>query len=328
MEFRPQDINKLKNLIDDSHKILLLAHRRPDPDAIGSNLAMRIALERLGKKVTSTCIDSINLEHYFMPNVYLFIKDFGKPEDYDLIMTLDCGDSNMTGFNKQFPDIWDCGVPIVNIDHHKTNDDFGSVNIVKADSASTNHMLYFLFNELKWKINIPMANLMMAGLSYDTGQFQHDNTTPEVLFVAGKLIEKGARIDFISKNLYHTVPVPVLKVWGKALSRLKMNNHKVVSTIITEDDVKSVKANIDELKGADLITYMNGVPGNKFALLMSEKNGLVKGSLRTQNEDVDVAKIAQKYFNGGGHKKAAGFALPGKLYIDSFERRKIINNEQ
>ena len=323
MEFKPYDITAFKDLLDISNNILVLSHRRPDGDAIGANLALRIALERIGKKVISASIDPINLEYFFMPGVYLFVQDFGKPEDYDLIITVDCGDSYMTDYHKKFPNIWRCGVPVVNIDHHKTNDHFGTINFVKTDAASATHILFFFFQALKWKITYDMAHLLMIGLSFDTGHFKHDNTTPEVLYVASKLMEKGARVDSLSKNLYKNISVPTLKVWGKALSRIKMNDLKIVSTMMTIEDVESSGANIDELKGAELVTYITGVPDSKFSLLLSEKEGLVKGSLRTQNDDVDVSEIASKFFNGGGHKKAAGFAVSGKIRVSDVERKIV-----
>ena len=101
MEFKPQDIIAFRDLIESSQKILILSHRRPDGDAIGANLALHIALKRLGKKVVSACIDPVNLEYFFMPYVYLFVQNFGKPEDYDLIITVDCGDSYMTNYRSE-----------------------------------------------------------------------------------------------------------------------------------------------------------------------------------------------------------------------------------
>jgi len=323
MFFPAKTLLQFQRLIRENNKILIISHRRPDADAIGANIALNITLGNMEKDITSACIDNITLENYFLSRVYLFVTDFGKPEDYDLIITVDCGDSNITNYHKKFPNIWDCGVPVINIDHHATNDNFGTINIVNTQCASTTHILFYLFKKMHWKIDKEIADLLMAGLSYDTGHFKHDNTTPEVMDVSGKLIEKGADIHFITRQLYYNIPFSTLKVWGTALSRIKMNNLNIVSSMITEDDVQEHNASINELKGAELITYMNGVPKSKFALLLSEKDGLVKGSLRTQNNDVNVSNIAKKLFNGGGHKKAAGFGIQGKLSTNSLGKRII-----
>ncbi len=323
MEFRPQDLNAITQLVDKSQKILIITHRRPDGDAIGANLALRLALEKLGKDVVSASIDAVNREYFFLPYVYLMVQDIGKPEDYDLIFTVDCGDSKISNYQLQFPHIWDGEVPVINIDHHATNDAFGTVNILKNEAASATHVLYFLFEEFRWKIDYDMANLLMAGLSFDTGHFRHDNTTPEVLEVASKLMELGARVDFIAKHMYRQVPITTLKVWGNALKRARMNEKKVVSTVVTEEDARSLGADIDALKTGELITYLNGVPGSLFAMVVSEKDGLIKGSFRTSHDHVDVAKIAKELFHGGGHKKAAGFALPGRIEIHDGEIKII-----
>lgn len=315
MEFRPQDLHQAKQLIDSSQNILIIAHRRPDGDAIGANLALRLALEKLGKDVTSASIDEVNREYFFLPYVYLMVQNFGKPEDYDLIITVDCGDSKITNYQKEFPYIWDGDTPVINIDHHATNDFFGTVNIVKTDAASATHILYFLFQEFHWKIDYEMANLLMAGISFDTGHFRHDNTTPEVLEVASKLMELGARVDFIARHMYRQVPISTLKVWGNALKRARINEKKIVSTVVIESDTQEHGADMDELKTGELITYLNGVPDSLFSMVVSEKDGLIKGSFRTSNDNVDVAKIAKELFQGGGHKKAAGFAMPGKIEL-------------
>lgn len=323
MEFAPQNLIAFRQLIEQNEKILILSHRRPDADTIGGAISMYKALSRLGKKITLACKDQLHLDLYFMPYVYLYTQNFGKPTDYDLIIVVDCGDATMTLFHKEFPDIWSCGVPVINIDHHRTNDLFGSVNIVKPTAASTTLMLYFLYKKLRWEIDNEMANLLFAGLSFDTGHFKHDNTTVEVLEVAGELVEKGANPTYIAKYLFNSIPTNTLKVWGEAMKRIKINNYDVASTLMTEDDATKHKADKDALKTSELVSYINSIPEAKFCLVLSENKGLVKGSMRTQRDDVDVSEIANKCFGGGGHKKAAGFAIRGKLHIDQFEKRLV-----
>jgi len=316
-------VNQIQRKILKANRILIISHRRPDADTIGANLSLRKALLSLGKEVVSACHDDIGLENYFLPDVYVYRKDFGHPSDYDLIITVDCGDSKITEYHKEYPDLFSGKYPMINIDHHVSNDYFGEINLVRADFASTTEILYMLLKHFRIKIDAQMATLLLAGLYYDTGSFKHDNTTVRVLEIASKLTTLGAKAAYIAKNMFRQIPVPTLKVWGKVFERIKVNNRQIVSSMITTEEIKERGGDVDDIKGADLISYINSIPNTKFSMLLTEKQGIVKGSFRTSRNDIDVAKIAKKYFQGGGHKKAAGFAVPGRLYIDK-DKRMIV----
>jgi phosphoesterase RecJ-like protein len=325
MLFDLRIVNEIKNKIENAEKILVISHRRPDADTIGANLSMRQALLNMGKNVTSACHDDIGEENYFLPGVYSFVKEIGQLEDYDLIISVDCGDRKITDYHYDYPELFSGKYQVINIDHHISNDNFGTVNLVRSDFASTTQILYFLYKALNIKINSEMATLLLAGLYFDTGSFRHDNTSVQVLEVAAKLTALGARASYIAKNLFGIISVPTLKIWGKAFDRVKINSKGIASSMVTIDEIIDLGGNPDDIKGADLITYINSIPESKFAMLLTEKKGLVKGSFRTADDNIDVAAIAKKYFQGGGHKKAAGFAVPGKLYLNE-ERRKILKD--
>jgi len=316
-------VNQIHRKIIQADRILIISHRRPDADTIGANLSLRKALLSMGKEVISACRDEIGIENYFLPDVYVYRQNFGKPEDYDLIITVDCGDSKITEYHKDYEDLFSGKYPIINIDHHVSNDYFGDINLVRADFASTTEILYMLLRHFKVKIDSDMATLLLAGLYYDTGSFKHDNTTVRVLEIAAKLTGLGAKASYIAKNMFRKIPVPTLKVWGKVFERIQINDDKIVSSMVTTEEIKERGGNEDDIKGADLISYINSIPEARFSMLLTEKHGVVKGSFRTSRNDTDVAKIAKKYFQGGGHKKAAGFSVPGKLYIND-NRRMII----
>ena len=313
-------LNRIGEKIEKANKILLISHRRPDADTIGAVLSMRRYLLSLKKKVTTACHDEIGSEHFFLPDVYCYVQNFGNPANYDLIITLDCGESKITDFHKEIPDLFSGKYPVINIDHHVSNDNFGMINLVQTNFSSTSEIMYFFLKHFKGTIDKETANLLLAGLYYDTGSFKHDNTSVQVLEVAANLCNYGANAAYVAKKMFGIIPVPTLKVWGKALSRVKINQKQIVSSMITDQDIEETGANIDDLKGADLITYINSVPESKFAMLLTEKKGLVKGSFRTSRDDIDVAAIAKKYFQGGGHKKASGFAVPGRLYANEGKR--------
>jgi len=199
----------------------------------------------------------------------------------------------------------------VNIDHHASNDNFGTINMVDSQSASTTMILYKFLKYAGYEITPQSATALLTGIYNDTGSFMHQNTTPDTLKIASDLMNYGGRIVDVSRNLFKTTPVSTLKLWGKVLDNLKINKDGVAMSVITKSDFDECGAEIDELSGA--VDFINCVPETKFTVLLHEdEKGNVKGSFRTRNEEVDLEEIASK-FGGGGHKKAAGFTLPGKL---------------
>ena len=136
-------------------------------------------------------------------------------------------------------------------------------------------------------------------------------------------MELGGRINLIAKNLFKTTSVQTLKTWGKVLERLTLNDEGVVVSVITEKDFREIGSRSDDLSG--VVDFMNAVPGSKFTVLINEdEKGNVKGSFRTRRDDVDLAKLAES-FGGGGHKKAAGFSMPGRIHQEI--RWKVLPNE-
>jgi phosphoesterase RecJ-like protein len=304
------EFQQTKRLIDKSHKILLVAHRRPDGDTLGSCIALGRALEKLGKEADMACIDEIPDRYQYLPDIDKFIKEFDF-RDYDLLIVCDSGASYMTSYHEKYPDIFKGDVPVVNIDHHASNDNFGTVNIVDSNSASATMILYKFFKFAGYEITPQIATAFITGLYNDTGSFMHQNTTPEALKIAGELMSYGGRVYDVSKSLFKTTPVSTLKLWGRVLSNLKINKDGVAMSVVTSKDFDECDAEHDELSGA--VDFINSIPGSKFTVLLHEdENGNVKGSFRTRNEDVNLDEIASK-FGGGGHKKAAGFSIPGKL---------------
>ncbi|MFT7183794.1 MAG: phosphoesterase RecJ-like protein [Oceanicoccus sp.] len=300
-----------KNLIFSAKKILIISHASPDADAIGANLALREVLERLGKNVDSACIDPPPENCLFLPKAESFIQKI-QPHDYDLLISVDCGGHKVLGFHKEHPEILDRNkTTLINFDHHPSNDHFGSVNIVMDETPSTCFILYLFFGYCSWEISPSMATAMLHGLYYDTGSFMHSNTDATTLRVAGRLKSLGGTHEICVKKLFHSTTLNQLKLWGRVLSRMHFNEKNAVVSAIRSEDYLATGCKFEDLSG--LINYLNQVPEAKFTMLLTEDmKGNIKGSLRTQNDDINLSKIAG-LFGGGGHKKAAGFTIPGKL---------------
>jgi len=237
-----------KTLIDKSEKILLIAHRKPDGDTLGACISFYHAFKKEGKDVSMACIDEIPDRYNYMPDVRKFIHEFDF-HDYDLMIVCDAGASYMTNYHEKYEGIFDGDVPVINIDHHASNDDFGTVNIVDIHAASTTMMIFKFFKFAGYDFTPVTATALLTGIYNDTGSFMHQNTTPETLKVAGELMACGGRVVDVSRNLFKTTPVSTLKLWGRVLENLKVNKEGVAMSVITKKDFDECGAEIDELSG-------------------------------------------------------------------------------
>lgn len=293
--------------------ILIVSHRKPDADTLGSAVALKIWIDSLGRASTLACIDKPSSSFSYLPFVDLFVMDF-ELSSFDLIIIPDSGASYMTNFHIKYPNFFTSGIPIVNIDHHASNDLFGDINLVDSDAPSVTTILYRFFKCIGFEIDEGMATALLGGIYGDTGGFMHSNTSAEVFEIASDLLAKGARIAEITSCLFGSNQVSTLRLWGKVLENARITGENVVMSVVKDDDYVAAGATPEQLSG--VIDYLNMIPDSKFAVLINEdRNGNVKGSFRTRQANVDLSRIAA-VFGGGGHSKASGFSVPGKLEYD------------
>ena len=160
-----------------------------------------------------------------------------------------------------------------------------------------------------------MATALLTGIYFDTGGFRHQNTTNEVLSIVSELLKKGARLNKITENIDNQRPISLFKLWGIALDRLRLNKKYGLSvSVITMEDIEKAGATEEEISG--LVNLLNSAPESSVALLLCESFGdKIKGSLRTESDQIDISKLA-KSLGGGGHKKAAGFTINGRIELE------------
>lgn len=301
---------KAKDALMGADKICIISHRSPDADAVGSNLALRPALEAFGKTVTSASVDKVPEDSMFLPKANQFVQDFNY-EDFDAIVSVDCGALKLVQFHQKKPELLSGRKPFINFDHHGSNDFFGTINAVDPEACATAFILYEFFEFCDWKVTIDIANCLLAGIYFDTGGMMHSNTTHEVFLMAEQLMRKGADVKKISKELFHTTSVNKLRLLGRIFERTYVNEEGVAVSVVNKADFEACGVESGSAGGA--IDYLNAVPGAKYCVLLSEgENGIVKGSLRTQREDVDLSLVAAQW-GGGGHAKASGFGVTGHL---------------
>ena len=298
-------------------RFLVTTHINPDADAIGSALAMAAVLRSLGKSVVVLNEDAMPGWLKFLPSTAWFKKPVDiKTFDYDVAIALDCGDcsriGNVRGLLRK-------NKLLVNIDHHKTNDCFGDVNLVLPKASSTAEVLFELFKKMKVAWSRELATLLYAGIMTDTGSFRYDCTSARTHSIVGELIGHGVSPHEIYSKIYDVVSIRDLKTFLSIANDVEFIQKGKIACL--------------ELKEKDLVKFSNGfdVRDKIFALLRSAQGVEVivifneVGKLRTRvnfrsKENVDVARLACQ-FQGGGHAKASGCTVD--LNIKE-TRRKIL----
>jgi bifunctional oligoribonuclease and PAP phosphatase NrnA len=303
----------LKKNIEASQKILLISHKKPDGDTMGSAVAMAEMLQKMEKTPVLFCVDSIPDAFQFLQKAGEYQSNFSL-DDFDMAMMFDAGGYTMAGIHEQYPNIFGGKFPLANIDHHISNEQYGRWNIVDIDSASTTVVLSKMFRAFGWKIFPKAATPLLLGLYTDTGSLMHANSTPDAHREAARILAAGADLRSIVQYIFRTKSVETLRLWGRVLSRISQDSQGVTISYVKDRDFLETKGNVDVLTG--VVDYLNAVPKAKFSLLFTEYEGKVKGSLRTLSEEVDLTEIAGQ-FGGGGHKKASGFTVTGTLKLET-----------
>ncbi|MFH0770698.1 MAG: DHH family phosphoesterase [Candidatus Peregrinibacteria bacterium] len=238
---------------------------------------------------------------------------------YDLILVLDSADLSLLGsLYTDHVDLFS-GVPVLNVDHHISNTRFGQLTLIDATASSATEVLYHWFTHVpSWQslITEDIATLLLTGLITDTRSFQNPNTTPHALEVAAQLLERGARQQEIIQNIYKTKPLSTLKIWGRALNRLQVDEAaRIVWSSISREDLLEMDAESKETSGI-LDELISTVPNADVHVLFTElEEGGLKASMRS-GDTVDANRLAGQLFAGGGHPRAAGFRLS---HISNFQ---------
>lgn len=300
---------ELQQFIDANEQLAVVTHRRPDGDAIGALLALAALLESLGKNVSLYCFDVLSQYLTFLSGAE---KIKSQPDDFwrqaKAVIIVDCGDLSMVGLPAQEF----VGKRLAVVDHHISNPLYGEVNVVESAAASTSEIIFNYFKFARLAVDKAVATALLTGIYTDTDGFSNLGTTPESLAIASELLRLGANFKEITANTLQNKSIASLKLWGKAMERLRLDRAKGIAvTVLRQTDIEECQAKADDAEGiASLLNHLSDV---KMSMVLRElPDGTVKGSLRTTNELIDVSKVA-KLLGGGGHMKAAGFTVKGRV---------------
>ncbi len=311
----------IRDQLKTAHRVLVISHQRPDGDAIGSLLAVGLALLSAGKEVQMVLKDGIPDNFRFLDGSELVsTKPNGK---VDYIIVVDSAEIERTDTELNYD------VPDLNIDHHKTNTHFGLINLVESDAVATAEIITRYLPDFGFRISQPIANALLTGILTDTIGFRTANVNPQVLRMSANLMEMGGNLTEIYLKTITEQSLASARYWGAGLSKIKMEDGLVWTTLSLSDRQTARYPARDD---ADLVKVLSAVEGAKIAVILTEQTGgYVKISWRLCNDadpDLDVSDIAQR-FGGGGHKAAAGADVKGKLdevLVTVLEETKISLN--
>ena len=292
------------DLIKKYNKFLIVSHKNPDGDSIGSQIALVLGLKKMGKKGYIYNQDPPTDRYSRFKRINLIHaekKDF----DEEVIFVLDSAEIERIGLIK---DKLDFSKPIINIDHHISNGRFCDINIVKSNYSSTAEIIYELLNKLI-DLDKEIATYLYIGILTDTGSFRYPNTTSHSLRVASKLVNYGVVASEVSEFIWFTDPPARIKLLGDVLQSITLHNNFSIMCI-TKDMLKTRGAREEDTN--EFVDYGLTIQNIKATAMIKEREGgILKVSLRSKN-DVSVQELASEY-GGGGHKTAAGFTYKGEL---------------
>jgi phosphoesterase RecJ-like protein len=296
--------SRIRELISRARRVLALAHVAPDGDAIGSLLGFGILLRAQGKELTLACEDPVPAVYTWLPGADDIVQESNG--SYDLVISLDCSDERRMG--KVFQEAV-AGVPLLNIDHHVTNTQFGTVNWVDPSSVSTTQMILTLADAMGWELSKPVAICLLTGLMTDTRAFRTANVDTATLQAALRLMEAGASIHEITRRAMDQRTLASVRLWGQAFGALFLEDG-ILWTEVTRDMRR--KWGVGEGNEAGLTNFLSGVRGAQIVVVFAERdNGIIDVGMRSV-PGIDVAQIALS-FGGGGHPQAAGCTLEAEL---------------
>lgn len=288
-------------------KVALFSHVSPDGDCVGSMLGIGLALEALGKEVSMYNLDAIPRNLSFLPGVDKIKGELPTPFPRTLLF-VDCADLQRVKLSLE--DLPPDSV-ILNLDHHISNQNFGTLNWVDSSASASGELAYALIRQLNVNLTQEIATNLYTAILTDTGSFKYSNTTSKTHRIAGELIDSGINLGGIHHHVFDQAPRVKLELLRRSLNRVQFFADGQLA-IMTLGKIDFEESGAEESLSEGLIDHARTVEGVEVAVLLKESNpGIIRVSLRS-NRWFDVNKVADR-FGGGGHKRAAGCTIESSL---------------
>ena len=303
--------NDICRALTQSREIVIISHFRPDGDAIGSTLALGLALTDMGK-----CVHMWNEDG--VPTRYAFLEGAARiervpaelPAGVDCFICVDTGDLKRAGDAAM--ELFHRAPLTVNIDHHETNTHYAALNLVEGEAAACGCVLMRLLKQLGAPLTRPIAEALYTAISTDTGSFQYGSTTAEVMEMGAELIRAGVDVGDLNRRLYQETPLSALVMQREVLNNMVVEEGGAISHYSMPAGRRAeLGVGLEDTK--DLVDIIRVLEGVRVAIIFEDlENGLIRMSLRSKDPRISVAEIAGQ-FGGGGHSMAAGIRMRGEL---------------
>jgi phosphoesterase RecJ-like protein len=314
------DLDRAVAAIVAADSVALACHIAPDGDALGSMLGMHHLCVAAGKpSIASWPAPFVVAPHYtYLPGLELATRPEDFPATPDVMITFDCGSLARLG---ELAGPARAAGELIVLDHHLSNDRYGTVNVIDVDAAATAVVVRRVAACLGWPLNRDAAMCLYTGLVTDTGRFQYQSTTPEVFALAEELSRFDLPIASLSRQLFEEHRLAYLQLAGAVLTRAELDEKNgFVMAAITAADFAQYGVTVEETEG--LIDLVRRTKEAEVSAVLKETDEGVRVSLRSVTE-VDVSAVAAS-FGGGGHRYAAGFTSHASLAAVQAELREAV----
>jgi phosphoesterase RecJ-like protein len=307
------ELSAVADAIRANDRFLLVTHENPDGDALGSILAMKLALDALGKDSVMYVGGDLVLppEYAFMP---LDGLSRTLPDDVAerVILALDSATAPRTQLP---PELLEAAPLTIDVDHHHDNTRYGRINLIVPQASSTGEIVRDLLTELGVELTPAIAEAIYVALDTDTGRFQYTNTTPKAHLLAAELIGNGVVPQEVYRQIYESVPFARQKLKGIALNRARLYEHgRMIASYLLRSDFEELGVGEEYAEG--VIDDLRAVDGAELAATIREPpeppDAPRRISMRSSSDELDVSAIARQR-GGGGHPRAAGFSSDGSV---------------
>jgi phosphoesterase RecJ-like protein len=299
---------QIGELFQTHNTFLVAGHIRPDCDVLGSQIALGLALQGLGKNVEIWNSDGVPSAYSFLPQQELVRRPPPEKHAFDVVVAVDTANYERLGIVR---DRISSHKILINIDHHGSNPRYGDLNWIEPKAAASGELVYGLLRANAWAITPSIAANLLAAISTDTGSFQYPSTTPQSLRIAASLMEAGANLGELSRLCYSSYPVRRVRLLQAVLGTLKLvSNERIGILWLTPELYQQAGARREDSEG--LIDHIRGINTLLIAMVFEQiEENCIRISLRSKSDTISVDSIARQ-FGGGGHPMAAGVTIKGE----------------
>ncbi len=300
------DASAIAAALQQSTSILISVHKSPDGDALGSQLALVLALQKLGKNVIAHNLDPVPEIYRFLPAWDMIRTGVPVAGKFEAVVVLDADPPRTGLFSAGYP-----GTVLINIDHHVTNPGEWQLTWLDPSAAATGELIYELIKKLNIDIDRDIALCLYTSIFTDTGSFRYSNTSARSMHIAADMIEAGADPWLVTENVYESFAYRRLKLLGSVLAGIERSEDgRTAWVVVTEELFRQNEATAEDTD--NFVNFVRSTKGVEVAVLFRQTaDHQYKISLRSKGR-VDLSGVAQS-LGGGGHANAAGATLDGTL---------------